>query len=128
MVWVPWAFSPQGGPAIHDGSDAAASVDARNKSGHDVSKHTVTQSSKRGSGDEAEIDRGLEDTEAAGLRKDEDYVGLPLGEPFAPAVPSLAIGPFRTAGRPAGSSEPVNPAKIVIWISDGLFDGATSFG
>ena len=103
-------------------------MDARNKSGHDVSKHTVTQSSKRGSGDEAEIDRGLEDTEAAGLRKDEDYVGLPLGEPFAPAVPSLAIGPFRTAGRPAGSSEPVNPAKIVIWISDGLFDGATSFG
>ena len=63
------------------------------------------------------IDRGLKGAEAAELRKDEDYVGLPLGEPFAPAVPGLAIGLFRTAGRRPGGPNLVYPAKIVIRIA-----------
>jgi hypothetical protein len=61
--------------------------------------------------------RGLKAADETGARVDEDYVGLPLAEPFAAAVPGLAIPLFPTAGRIPGGPNLVYPVRLVIRVA-----------
>jgi hypothetical protein len=61
--------------------------------------------------------RGLKAADETGVRVDEDYVGLPLAEPFAAAVPGLAIPLFPTAGRIPGGPNLVYPVRLVIRVA-----------
>lgn len=60
------------------------------------------------------FNRGLQAAEAAQVRFEEDYIGLPLAEPFAPEIPGLAVGVFPTAGRFPGGPNLVFPLRVVI--------------
>ncbi len=61
--------------------------------------------------------RGLRTADETGVRVDEDYVGLPLAEPFAPGVAGLAIPLFPTAGRIPGGPNLVYPVRLVIRVA-----------
>jgi hypothetical protein len=63
------------------------------------------------------FNRALKAADENSAREDEDYVGLPLPEPSAPAVPGLAIGLFPTAGRLPGGPNLVYPAKLIIRVA-----------
>lgn len=61
--------------------------------------------------------RGLRMADETGVRVDEDYVGLPLAEPFTAGVPGLAIPLFPTAGRIPGGPNLVYPVRLVIRVA-----------
>ena len=61
--------------------------------------------------------RALQRADETGVRVDEDYIGLPLAEPFAASVAGLAIPLFPTAGRIPGGPNLVYPARLVIRVA-----------
>jgi hypothetical protein len=65
----------------------------------------------------AAFNRGLQAAEAAQARFEEDYIGLPLAEPFARETPGLVVGVFPTAGRIPNGPNLVFPVRVVIRIS-----------
>jgi hypothetical protein len=65
----------------------------------------------------AAIQRGLIAANAAKARLLEDYIGLPLAEPFAPGTPGLVVGLFPTAGRFPGGPNLVFPIRTIVRVS-----------
>ncbi len=66
--------------------------------------------------------RALRAADETGVRYDEDYVGLPLAEPFGSGVPGLLIPLFPTAGRIPGGPNLVYPVRLIIRIAIGSAD------
>lgn len=61
--------------------------------------------------------RALQAADETGARFDEDYIGLPLAEPFHAGAPGLLIPLFPTAGRVPGGPNLVYPVRLVIRVA-----------